>query len=374
MDSALAAMTFGAMGLTGALYPDESYCPFGVWAYVLTGLICLPLAARRIAPMVVLVAVSAAYVVYVAAGYYPGLHLWGLVPAFYSVAAARPPQVTALGAVVFATALFVGGVGLSTPLPVIVAVVAMAVALAWGLGNVARQLDERNAQLTEATERLRREQEERVERVVTGERLRIARELHDVVAHHMSVISVQAGLAGYVFETDLPAVRVAVDTIGGTSREALEEMRRLLELLRVSELTRGTTEVDPTPRLAHLPALVERVRASGVEVDLGLIGELDTLPSGLQLTVFRIVQEAVTNMVKHASPCRAEIVVRREPVRLVATMRNETRVGSDDAAQPDGGGYGLVGMRERAKLYRGTLSSGVRSEGWYVVELIVPLP
>jgi signal transduction histidine kinase len=366
-DPVLAVVTFATMSLVGGLFHQAAYQPFDLWAYLLTGLICLPLAARRVVPMTVLVVTSVAYVVYVTAGHLPGVHLWGPLLAFYSLAAQRPPRVTAIGAVLCGVVGVICGVALLAPPIPVVAFALASVGAAWGLGDVARQLHERNGQLADATVLLRREQQEHVERMLTQERLRIARELHDVVAHHMSVISVQAGLADYVFETDLPTVHGAVRTIGSTSREALEEMRRLLDLLRVSELAE---DVGSVPRLEQLPALVERVRAAGVQVDLRLTGDLDGLPSGLQLAVFRVVQEAVTNVIKHAGPCRAEVVVRRHGHLLTATISNETRA----AAPGDGSGYGLIGMRERARMYRGTLTAGHGSDGRYVVELECPCP
>jgi signal transduction histidine kinase len=310
--------------------------------------------------------ISVAYVVYAEADYLPGLHLWGPLLAFYSVAAQRPPRVTAVGAVLGAVVGVVAGLALRTPVVGIVAQVPTSLALAWVLGNVARRLDQRNRQLAETTEQLRREQQAHVERMLTQERLRIARELHDVVAHHMSVISMQAGLADYVFDTQPATAREAVYTIGSTSREALDEMRRLLALLRVSE------DPEPVRRLEDLPALVERVRLAGVEIELDLADDLDELPSGLQLTVYRIVQEAVTNMVKHASPCQAEIVVRRQQEQLAATISNDRR--ATDAPAAPGSGYGVLGMRERARLYQGTLTAGPRPDGRYTVELTIPLP
>ncbi|MEO6083752.1 MAG: histidine kinase [Umezawaea sp.] len=370
MDPVLALVTFVTMSLVGGLFRTDAYRPFDLGAYLLTGLICLPLAARRVAPMPALVVTSVAYVAYAAAGHLPGVHLWGPLLAFYSLAAQKPPRATAIGAVVTAAAGVVSGVALRAPLIANLAFVLASVAVAWGLADVARQLHQRNEQLAEATEQLRREQQEQVEQMLSQERLRIARELHDVVAHHMSVISVQAGLADYVFETDPPTVRGAVTTIGSTSREALEEMRRLLDLLRVSELARDVEGVGSVPRLGQLPDLVERVRSAGVQVDLRVTGDLDSLPSGLQLAAFRVIQEAVTNVIKHAGPCRAEVVVRRHGRLLTATISNETRATAPD----DGGGYGLIGMRERARMYRGTLTAGSGSGGRYVVELVCPCP
>jgi signal transduction histidine kinase len=367
LDVTFAVMLFVAFSVVGGLFDTHGENRgFTFWSYVLTGLITLPLAARRIAPMLVLVVISVSYMVFVASDHLPGLHLPAPMLAFYSVAAQRSPRVTAVASVWAVAAGFFSGIALHTPLVAVFAQTIAIVTTSWVLGNVARQLARRNVQLAEATEQLRREQEEHVARMLTQERLRIARELHDVVAHHMSVIATHAGLAGYVFESQPSTARASVDTIGATSREALDEMRRLLDLLRESE----EPDADPVPRLGQLPALAERVRVAGVEIELRLDGDLEGLPSGLQLTVYRIVQEAVTNMVKHASPCRAEIVVRRDPEQLTATISNEIRAAP---AKPSDGGYGLVGMRERARLYQGTLTAGHRPDGRYAVALTMPL-
>lgn len=370
VDLALAVTMLAAMCAVGGLYRPPVHRPFDAVAYLLTGLICLPLGARRVHPMPVLLGTSAAYLVYAAQGYLPGLHFWGPVLAFYSLAAAKPRWPTAAGAVVTAVVVLSSGIALHAPLFAAVAEAVAVTAVAWGLGGVGRRLAERNELLAEATERLRCDQARRIERALTQERLRIARELHDVVAHHMSMISMQAGLAGYVFDTDPPTARAAVDTIGGTSREALAEMRRLLVLLRESDVAGGDGEPEPAPGLDRLAALVARARAGGVEVGLETSGDLESLPSGLQLTVYRVVQEALTNAVKHAGPAPVAIGVHRRPHTVTATIRNGPGSPVRDG---ESGGYGLLGMRERAKLYGGTVTAGPRPDGGFAVELALPL-
>jgi signal transduction histidine kinase len=202
------------------------------------------------------------------------------------------------------------------------------------------------------------------------ERFRIARELHDVVAHHMSMISMQAGLAGYVFDSDPETARTAVDTIGATSRETLDEMRRLLVLLREPDLEDAAGAPAPAPGLNLLPPLVERAEAAGIDVALTTSGDLESLPSGLQLAVYRVVQEATTNVIKHGGRCRAEISIRREPGMIHATVLDD----GPGTGQTGTGGFGLTGMRERARLYGGTLTAGARPGGGFSVELAVPYP
>lgn len=369
-DLALALTQLALMSLSGALFREEIFRAFDWWAYVLTAVISLPLAVRRAAPMTVLLVTAAAYVVFAAAGYLPGMAVWGPIVAFYSLAGLKPPRVTAIGAVVAAGAMFTSGLALRGPL---VAALAMAVAVpavAWVLGNVSRQLEQRNRQLAEATTQLEYEQRQHIEQAVVQERFRIARELHDVVAHHMSMISMQAGLAGYVFDSDPQTARTAVDTIGATSRETLDEMRRLLVLLRESDLEDADGAPAPAPGLNLLPGLAQRAEAAGIDVALHTSGDLESLPSGLQLAVYRVVQEATTNVIKHAGRCRAEITVRREPGAIHATVLDD----GPERARTGTGGFGLTGMRERARLYGGTLTTEARPDGGFAVRLSIPYP
>ncbi|MFF1614360.1 sensor histidine kinase [Amycolatopsis sp. NPDC058278] len=369
-DLALALTQLAMMCLVGALFRREGDQPFDWWAYVLTGVICLPLAARRAAPMAVLLVTSAAYVIYAAGGYLAGLHLWGPLVAFYSVAGLKPPRVTAIGAGVMAGVMVASGFAMRGPLVAIIAEAVAVPAVGWALGNVSRQLEQRNRQLAEATTQLEYEQRQHIEQAVVQERFRIARELHDVVAHHMSMISMQAGLAGYVFDTDPQTARTAVDTIGATSRETLDEMRRLLVLLRESDLEDADGAPAPAPGLNLLPGLAQRAEAAGVDVALHTSGDLESLPSGLQLAVYRVVQEATTNVIKHAGRCRAEITVRREPGAIHATVLDD----GPERARTGTGGFGLTGMRERARLYGGTLTTGARPDGGFAVQLSIPYP
>ncbi|ANZ35013.1 hypothetical protein BBK82_01910 [Lentzea guizhouensis] len=279
------------------------------------------------------------------------------VLAFYTVAAQHPPRITAFSALLLAVVLLHSGLVVpDLPASVVWAQALVVPGAAWALGDVSRKL-------AAARDELRARQEERTARAVTVERLRIARELHDVVAHHLSVISMQAGLAGYVFDSDPATARTAVATIGATSRETLQEMRRLLALLR-------STPDTPAPVLADLATLVARLHGSGAEVSLELSGELDDLPSRLQLAVFRVVQEALTNVVKHVGPCVVEVVVCRSATRLTTTVTNSPPLVAIAPVDP---GHGLIGMRERARIYHGTLTTGSLQDGGYRVELVVPL-
>ncbi|SDW76942.1 Signal transduction histidine kinase [Amycolatopsis xylanica] len=368
VDTGVAVLLFLMMSLVAGGFHEQQWRWFDGWAYLLTAAICLPLAARRRAPLLVLVLISAAYLVYLDGGYLPGLHLWGPVLALYSVAAMKPPRISLAAVAVAGPVLYAGAATLRIP-PVgatVQTVVICGVAVV--LGGLSRQLAQRNRQLAEATEELRREHEQQLERAMVSERLRIARELHDVIAHHMSVISMQAGLAAYVFDSDPATARTAVDTVGDISRESLDDMRRVLDLLRLPENS-GEVEFTSAPGLKELPELAERVRGLGVTVDLTLTGPFDDLPSGLQLTVYRVVQEAMTNVLKHAGAVRATVTVRREPDRIVAKVANGAPAV---AATGAGHGYGLLGMRERARLYGGRLTAGACPDGGFTVELVLP--
>ena len=373
VDAGVAVLVFGMMSLVGGGFREQPWRWFDGWAYLLTAAICLPLAARRTAPVLVLVLTSAAYLVYLSRGHLPGLHLWGPVLALYSVAATTTSRTSLAAVAVAGPVLYAGAAALRIPPVGAVVQTVVICGVAVVLGGLSRQLARRNRQLAETTEELRREHEHRLERAMVQERLRIARELHDVIAHHMSVISMQAGLAEYVFDSDPATARAAVGTVGDVSRETLDDMRRVLNLLRLpaSAAPAGDVEFTAAPGLDQLPELAERIRALGVDVELSAAGPFGDLPSALQLTVYRVVQEALTNVVNHAGVCRTTVFVRREPDRIFARVENDSpAIGP---ARPHGSsGYGLLGMRERANLYGGRLTAGPGPDGGFAVELVLP--
>jgi signal transduction histidine kinase len=229
-------------------------------------------------------------------------------------------------------------------------------AIAWAFGDNVRKLGT-------ATEKLREEQRERTLLAVMEERARIARELHDVVAHHMSVISVQAGLAGYVFTSDPSTARSSLENIASTNREALGELRRLLAVLRPVQ---HDETFNPAPGLDELPELTERVGA-----DLQITGTARSLPPGLELCAYRVIQEALTNALKHAREAHAQVTVDYGPTALVVRVVND---GPVVHRKVEASGHGLIGMRERARLYHGTLHAGYRLAGGFEVELTLPIP
>jgi signal transduction histidine kinase len=220
---------------------------------------------------------------------------------------------------------------------------------------------ERNRQLAEATAAKRRE------RLAADARLRIARDLHDVITHHLSAISVQAGLAGYVFDSDPPTARSALNTVAKTTRETLEELRRLRAVL--DPAPRGDSGVTASG-LSGLETVADRVRGAGLSVEITTTGTPRPLPAGVELCAYRVIQEALANVLAHAGPCHATVLVQYHESWL------RTRISDDGrgAQVPGGDGHGLTGMRERAKLYGGQLTAGPGPAGGFQVTLTVPLP
>jgi signal transduction histidine kinase len=203
---------------------------------------------------------------------------------------------------------------------------------------------------------------------VADERRRIARELHDVVAHHISVIGVLSTGARRVLRRDPAAAEEALATIADTSRTTLREMRRLLDVLRSDE--EPDAELAPQPGLAAIEALVEQVLQAGLPVRWEVLGEPVALEAGVALTVYRIVQEALTNALKHAGTATARVSLSFEPAGLLVEVTDD---GRGPLPHFDAGvGHGLVGMRERVALYGGTLRTGHRPGGGFMVRAHIP--
>lgn len=227
-----------------------------------------------------------------------------------------------------------------------------------------------------------RSQAEVVQRQVADERLRIARELHDVVAHNMSLINVQAGVALHLADDATPAVRDALQVIKGASKDALVELRAILGVLRHvddSEAADGesaeTARVGPrhpTPDLGQLDELVASARASGVEVTARVDVNGVVLPQPVQLAAYRIVQESLTNVARHADPPRATVTVRADGDTLVIDVEDEGHAPATRETVPSGGN-GLIGMRERAAAVGGQLTAGPRMRGGFAVNARLPL-
>ena len=240
--------------------------------------------------------------------------------------------------------------------------------IAWVLGDSMRYRRGYYAALEDRAARLERERDAQAQVAAAAERARIARELHDVIAHHVSVMVVQADGASYALDSSPDRARQALAAIAGTGRQALAEMRRMLGVLRSGD---GSPGVVPLPGIEQLGELLEQTRASGLAVSFAVEGVPAPLPGGLALAAFRIVQESLTNTRKHGGPgARATVLLRYCEDMLVLQISDD---GAGAAAAQDGAGHGLTGMRERVALYSGTLHTGPRPGGGYQVTARLPL-
>ncbi|MBT2488150.1 sensor histidine kinase [Streptomyces sp. ISL-96] len=379
VDAVLTLSYVGVSLLLGDEHPPAGWREMDRTGVALIWLINLPLVVRRRSPVAVMVVLCTLWAWYIHLGYWPVVNSLGSLMALYTVASLRTPRTTAACAALVSVTWWYGGwarEGGSMP-TVIAQSVVIPAGICW-FGAAARRLAERNAQLAVLAAQLEREQEGRARRAVTDERVRIARELHDVVAHHLSVISVQAGLAQYVVTTDPATAEKALRTVGETTREALHEMRRTLSLLRADPEEEGeaTGGFAPAPGLGRLGELTRRVRETGVPVRLRVTGQPRPLAPGAELCAYRIVQEALTNVLKHAPTARrVDVAADYLPDEVRITVTDDGHGGGRDRATIGAGqGHGLIGMRERAKLYGGSLSAGPRREGGFEVGLVLPAP
>jgi signal transduction histidine kinase len=236
----------------------------------------------------------------------------------------------------------------------------------FGAGRIVRYRSERERLLLDRTSALELERDEKARVAVVEERTRIARELHDVVAHAISVIVVQARGGRRVLDEEPDDAREAFDVIERAGEQALVEMRRLLEILRDDGEEVG---LAPQPSLSRIGELAASLTSAGLPVEVTVEGDAVELPPGIDVSAYRIVQEALTNALKHAGPARAKVVVRYRPDEL------ELEVLDDGAGTGNGGGsgHGLAGIRERVDVYGGALESGRRREGGYALRARLPL-
>ena len=341
----------------------------------------LPLVFRRRAPFTVF-AVAAA-----AAAVQGTLQLRGPLFAFlalnlalYSLAAYGDRRLAILGAAVWALLLTVRlGYLIATSWPQVTITEMYDVvddyvllAAAWTLGEGVRQRRAYAAELEDRAARLEREREEKARQAATQERLRIARELHDVVAHSLSVIGVQAGAARLVLDADPHPTRAreAVAAIEATANQAMTEMRRALGILRATEPS--GVALAPLPGLDQLPALLDQIRAAGLPVGLTVAGSPRPLATSTDLSLYRIVQEALTNALKHAKATRAEVVVGYGADDITVEVSDDGRGPPPSSARSQGAG--TIGMRERVALFGGELQVGPRPQGGYAVRVCLPIP
>ncbi|KDQ67994.1 sensor histidine kinase [Streptomyces halstedii] len=258
----------------------------------------------------------------------------------------------------------------------VVVVLTVPFVLAWVLGDSLRTRRAYFSQLEERAARLEREREAQSKVAVAAERARIARELHDVVAHNVSVMVVQADGAAYVMDASPDQARQALETISGTGRQALAEMRRLLGVLRTGDAPESG-EYVPQPDVEQIEELVGKVRETGLAVDFRIEGTPRPLPSGVELTAYRIVQEALTNTRKHGGPdagASVRLVYFDDGLGLL--VEDDGRGASHELYEDggaDGAGHGMIGMRERVGMVGGTLDAGPRPGGGFRISALLPL-
>jgi signal transduction histidine kinase len=363
----------------------------------LTALAVVPMLLRHRRPDLSLGAVLASGVTLALSGYAVGnLLIFGIMIALFSVAVrsshGRSLPALAAATLGLVTILVASSRQLGEPPPLTDLALVAIPATAWGMGAAHRRLRENAQTLRVLTSRLRDERASSERRAVLEERHRIARELHDVVAHHISAIAMQANAARARPSTHPDQADENLAFIYTASRDALTEMRRLIGILKGAE----TDDLRaPRPTLADLEKLVAHANEADLATELEIRGTPRPLPAMLELSAYRIVQEALTNAIKHASPAKAQVLVHHRPDRLylavtdtgrhqvspdrAAPTRGSAQASAPDTAQPPplpsgGDGFGLVGMRERVALFGGVLQTGPGPEGGFRVVATLPVP
>jgi signal transduction histidine kinase len=327
-------------------------------AYLLVAVSALVLIWRRRRPVLVLGVSLGAVLLYTCLGYMSGAAVLNPMFALYAVAVAVPTataialSVITMVSLMAATAAF-GPFGTSGGFVLIPGEVAAALFLGLWVASRANAL---------------RAREEQARHAVDAERLRIARELHDVVAHTMATINVQASVAAHVIERQPDQAAQALDVIKQASKEGLRELRGILNVLRQAD---ELDERSPAPRLAQLDALVENATRAGLPTSVTVQGQARTLAPTIDLTAYRIVQESLTNALRYAGPTTARVTLSYTDADLQVEVLDGGRGRADGT--PEGAGHGIAGMRERAEAVGGTLIAGPRPEGGFRVHARLPV-
>ncbi|MEU8521075.1 sensor histidine kinase [Streptomyces sp. NBC_01216] len=383
VDGFWAVVLFGfSMLWVGSTYPAvHQPVAYGLVA----ALLCLVVALRRRAPERMLVLTVLLGVAQLVFGLVPFLADFAMLVIIYTVAAHDGPRWASrlalaggLGAATLFQLRWPGPEDIESVTSRVFFTVIMTVpfALAWVLGDSLRTRRAYFAQLEERASRLEQEREAQAKVAVAAERARIARELHDVVAHNVSVMVVQADGAAYVLDASPDQAKQALETISSTGRQALAEMRRLLGILRTGE-HQEAGEYVPQPDVGQIEDLVETVRGAGLTVDFRVEGTPRPLPSGVELTAYRIVQEALTNTRKHGGPdagASVRLVYFDDGLGLL--VEDDGRGAAHEMYEDggaDGRGHGLIGMRERVGMVGGTLDAGPRPGGGFRISALLPL-
>ncbi len=336
-----------------------------IWVLLIAGIV--PLAFRQRAPLWVLVLTSVPIVALVWLGFTPGVLGAGLFIACYTVGAWSSTR--HLTVAVLFTSGMLAVVGLLwpedlNPMQLLQNLVLFAISFAIGRSARARRaaIDLAREQAT----LLAVQQAELARQKVTEERLTIARELHDVVAHSLGVIAVQAGVGSHVSATDPDEARRALDAIAITSREALQEVRSMLGVLRSDT---DTVDYEPRTSLADLPRMLDRTRMSGVPVEIDETGQAEPLAAGVELAACAVIQEGLANAVRHAHGAPARVLLEHRPGRLGIEVRNGP---GRRLAGTGGPGHGLQGMRERVQLWGGSMEASPSEDGGFRLRVDLP--
>ena len=327
--------------------------PVGVIAVVFVPLLAMALAGRRIESSYVMLVLLVAFS---AVGAYSERRraVIGLLTGF------------ALLALVMVFEHLVDSINAEPPIAGDFVFLGAILGVVWMLAVALRERSQRAGELQDRADRLEREQEEQARAAVAEERARIARELHDVVAHSVSVIAVQTGSIRHRLRSERPAEAAELSGVEQTARQALAEMRRMLGLLRADE----GLSLAPQPGMDEVPRLVDQVRETGIDVELQISGDRRPLAPGVDLAAYRILQEALTNVMKHAGPSYARVAVRFGERAVDLEVADD---GRGPSGGHNGGGHGLVGMRERVALYGGTLEARPGADGGFVVRASLPI-
>ncbi|WP_433476300.1 sensor histidine kinase [Spirillospora sp. CA-142024] len=379
MDALLAAVVYGISLLVPVLDENGDTQPLTVRGAIVGAVICASLAFRRRWPVAVLAVTASGMAAYVVSGGHKSPLMLATMIAMYTCALRRPRreavlEAAAVAALLTGMSVVFGNRGwLGPEIIAMIAQSALAVAVGIAVGNRRAYV----AAVEERARRAERTREEEARRRVIDERLRIARELHDVLAHHIAIINVQAGVATHVMETEPDQAKESLAHIRRAARSSLEEVRTAIGLLRRPD-DPDEAAVEPSPGLDGLPDLIAGFVAAGLIVDQKVAGTPVDLPAAVGLTAYRVVQEALTNASRHASRPYADLELQYLPSALRIHVRNP----ADPAAGPGSsrgldplelgeGGHGLLGMRERAHALGGTFAARL-ADGRFEVRVLLP--
>jgi signal transduction histidine kinase len=368
-DCVLAVAIFFAAGVAAAT-PDARYRPADATVYLLLVLGAVPYVARRRWPLACFVLASIPVAALLALGYSSAVIGAALFLAAYSVAAYSSGRVTALaGAYVVFVLMLLVAVAPEVMGPAAVVTNAALFTGAFALGRGAHARRDNVVLLRERSQLAETARAEEARHAVAAERLRIAQELHDVLGHSLGVIALQASVGAHVMDADPAEAKASLEAISATSRSSLAEVRRILGALRTDP---GATCYHPPPGLDALDDLAAELTDAGLPVHVHLVGEPGQVPAALELTAYRVAQEALTNVLKHAGPgARAEVTVRYEPRQVTLQVDDDGRATIPSNGTPPTG-HGQLGMRERVAVWGGTLHHGPRPGGGYRVSATLP--